>query len=156
MASKTVFGAENLVALYMVGANVDTVSTKDLQPFYEYLSSKIGQHDQNVPLKEKFSSILLYSNFYVGQLKNFEPKIFNISDEDVNGDMQISCTLPQNKAIKQLKSDILTKSFNKNQKFMHAVADFTCQYMKENQIPVKKKLMSQEEDDTRWFKYFGN
>ena len=154
------FEADLLIALYMFNAKSDTVSSKELYKFNDYLSKKLSELDMTLSRNEKLNSMFLFSDFYLNQLKQKTPRDFKFSKKDVNDECTITCAHGESldEKMEYLKTHVLSRGANQNAQFMEVANGFAKQYMKENNIgqpKSKQKLLTPEEDEQRWWNYFG-
>ena len=154
----TQFDTKQLIALYMVQAKTNVVSSTNLYKFNEYISEKLCARDSKISQDKKFNSMFLLSGFHLNRL-GLDSTDFKISNKDENGVQQITYTpkAALEKSLKALKEQVLSIG-EQNPEFLKAVWDISKQYMKENNIAqpkLKQKSLTQEEEDERWWRYFG-
>ena len=155
----TQFGVKTLVALYMVAANTDKVTTKDLFSFGEKLNEQLTLAKANFPQGERSVSTFLVSDFYVRQFAQQHNAIFSVSKMDESGNREIVCTKGKSmeEKIGFLTKNILFPALSKNPDSISYASKCASQLLNSDKKTKTKreKPLSQEQDDERWFQYFG-
>ncbi len=152
------FEIEQLIALYMVNSRVTKVAIKELYNFYDYISTKLYEHDYSLPQSKRLNSAFIFSDFHLRQLNKKSSCPFCISAKNANNDKMISCNnhgRPET-VLKELEENVLAVGFSQNAEFMNLANGFAQQYMKEKQIVKEKETkLTPEQNAQRWWDYFG-
>lgn len=152
---QTAFETDQLVALFMVHAQKNTISSTDLYKFSDFLSKKFFVCDMKRPQNKRFNCIFLYSDFHLRNLNSNSKTSFNVSKKDANEERQISCS-PED--FENLGKTVLSRGLFQNPEFAKIAGRFAQEYMQKQHIikpQTKRKNLTQEQDDQRWYDYFG-
>ena len=153
----TQYGINTLIALYMVNANTDSVNTRQLIPFFEYVTDKLIARDLELPQDQRFNSMFLFSQYYLSELAWKEKRTFEVVEDLKDNHKEIKYIIQGDLEQKQtsLKKEILAYM---QSDFYKTVTGYAQEYMKEHNInqPKKKQVrLTQEQEDERWQRYFG-
>lgn len=150
-----------LVAIYMVSSKKDKVISDELYKFNEFLTSKIMEKNLNLTQDHRFHPFFLLSDLYLLNLNWQKPRFFHVSKKDENNTRQICCdcakTTEQN--LEDLKTNLLSGLKSQNPEFFSALEEIANEYSakqeKSNEKTSFPKILTQEQDDQRWWNYFG-